>query len=48
MASPDYILKRGYSLTLRDGKILKSAKAVKSGDHLTTRFSDGEIESEVI
>lgn len=48
MASPDYILKRGYSLTLRDGKILKSAKAVKSGDHLTTRFSDGDIESEVI
>ncbi len=48
MASPNYILKRGYSLTLRDGKILKSAKAVKSGDHLTTRFSDGEIESEVI
>lgn len=48
MASPDYILKRGYSLTLRDGKILKSAKAVKSGDHLTTRFSDGEIESEII
>ena len=48
MASPDYILKRGYSLTLRDGKILKSAKAVKSGDHLTTRFSDGEIESEAI
>ena len=48
MASPDYILKRGYSLTLRDGKILKSAKAVKSVDHLSTRFSDGEIESEVI
>ena len=48
MASPDYILKRGYSLTLREGKILKSVKEVKSGDHITTRFSDGEIESEVI
>ena len=25
MASPDYILKRGYSLALKDGKIIKHA-----------------------
>ena len=48
MASPDYILKRGYCLTLHDGKILKSATEVKTGEHIITRFSDGEIESKVL
>ena len=28
MASPEYILKRGYSLTLRNGQIVKDAKAL--------------------
>lgn len=45
MASPEYILKRGYSLTLREGKILKSAAQIEKGDTLTTRFSDGEVQS---
>ena len=47
LASPAYILKRGYSLTLREGKILKSAAEVRPGDRLTTRFADGEVESTV-
>lgn len=45
MASPDYILKRGYSLTLKDGKIIKHAADLRSGDELTTRFTDGEVKS---
>lgn len=47
MASPDYILKRGYTLTLKDGKILKSASAFVQGETITTRFADGEIEGVV-
>ncbi|MCD8268043.1 MAG: exodeoxyribonuclease VII large subunit [Parabacteroides sp.] len=45
MASPDYVLKRGYSLTLKDGKIIKHATGLTSGDELTTRFMDGEVKS---
>lgn len=45
LASPDYLLKRGYSLTLRHGKIIKSVTGLNIGDTLTTRFSDGKIES---
>ena len=45
MASPDYILRRGYSLTLREGKIIKRAKELQAGDELTTRFMDGEVKS---
>ena len=45
MASPDYILRRGYSLTLREGKIIKRAEELQGGDELTTRFMDGEVKS---
>lgn len=47
MASPEYILKRGYSLTLKDGKIIKQAAGLQAGDRLTTRFADGEVQSMV-
>lgn len=45
MASPQYILQRGYSLTLQHGKIVKQAALLRPGDLLTTRFADGEVES---
>lgn len=47
MASPDYILKRGYSLALKEGKIIKSATDLQPGDALVTRFADGEVTSRV-
>lgn len=47
LASPDYILKRGYSLTLCDGKIIKQASRLQPGDKLSTRFTDGEVSSTV-
>lgn len=47
MASPDYVLKRGYSLTLKDGKIVKHATDLQEGDELVTRFADGEVCSRV-
>lgn len=47
MASPEYLLKRGYSLTLKEGKIVKQASDLQSGDEIVTRFSDGEIHASV-
>ncbi|MDR1381909.1 MAG: exodeoxyribonuclease VII large subunit [Tannerella sp.] len=42
MASPEYILKRGYTLTVKDGKIIKHAADLSGGDEITVKFSDGE------
>lgn len=42
LASPDYILKRGYTITLKEGKIIKKASELQTGDEIITRFSDGE------
>jgi len=48
LASPDYILKKGYTLTLREGKIIKRATALAAGNEITTRFTDGEVKSAVL
>jgi exodeoxyribonuclease VII large subunit len=45
LVNPQNILKRGYSLTMANGKILKSVGQVNPGDQLRTRLSDGFIES---
>ncbi|MHA2899377.1 exodeoxyribonuclease VII large subunit [Enterobacter vonholyi] len=46
--SPLSTLARGYSVTTAtDGKVLKQTKQVSTGDMLTTRLSDGWVESEV-
>ncbi len=45
MASPDYVLKRGYSLAMKDGKIVKHAVELCRGDKITTCFADGEVKS---
>ena len=46
--SPLATLARGYSVTTAtDGKALTKAKQVKPGETLTTRLSDGWVESEV-
>lgn len=47
LISPENILKKGYTLTLKDGKIIKSAKDVENGTHLVTRFQDGDIHVKV-
>jgi exodeoxyribonuclease VII large subunit len=41
------ILERGYTLTLKEGKVLCSSSSVQQGDKLTTRFFDGEVKSDV-
>lgn len=46
--SPLATLARGYSVTTaQDGKVLKKAKQIKSGDTLTTRLEDGWVKSQV-
>ena len=47
MASPEYILKRGYSLTTKNGKIITRANDIAIGDKLTIRFFDGDVISKV-
>lgn len=48
LLNPENILKKGYSLTLVEGKIVKSIKSVKKGSIIDTKFSDGIIKSEVL
>ena len=43
--SPDNVLKRGYSITLLNGKALTSFQSVKKGDSLKTILHEGEIVS---
>ena len=47
-ADPAIILKRGYSLTRLNGRVVKGASELKKGDRLTTSFADGSVESEII
>lgn len=44
---PDNILKRGYSITRHNGKVITNATTLKSGDELQTQVYEGEITSVV-
>ena len=46
--SPERLLSRGYSITLKNGKAVTRATELQPGDVLTTRLSDGQVESKVI
>ncbi|MBQ3435852.1 MAG: exodeoxyribonuclease VII large subunit [Bacilli bacterium] len=46
--SPLNTLKRGYTLTRKDNKVINSAKLVNKKDKLDIEFSDGKINVEVI
>ena len=45
--SPLSTLARGYSITFKDDKVVKSQKALTEGDVITNRFADGEVKSTV-
>lgn len=47
-ASPEVLLRRGYSITLKDGKAVTDASCLKSGDEVVTRLAKGEFKSKVI
>ena len=42
---PEILLKRGYSMTLSNGKVITNANQLKDGDVLTTKLSEGEVKS---
>ena len=46
--NPLLTLKRGYTLTKVEGKVVSSAKQVKSGDKLDVEFDDGVVNTKVI
>lgn len=47
-SSPDLLLKKGYSLTLKNGKVVTSVLSLKPGDEVVTRVSDGQFKSKVL
>lgn len=47
LLSPERVLRRGYSLTIKDGHAITSANELQAGDRITTRFAQGSIESTV-
>lgn len=48
LSSPQHILKRGYSLTLKEGKSVRSASELKPGDRIVTFFEEGCSESQIL
>lgn len=45
--NPENILKKGFSLSIKDGKIIKDIDQLKDKDIIETRFANGSIESRV-
>jgi exodeoxyribonuclease VII large subunit len=46
--TPENVLKRGYTITSLNGKILKKSDLVKADDLIDTLFSDGKVRSRVV
>ena len=44
---PQLLLKRGYSITLHNGRAVKDATALKAGDEIEARLANGAIHSVV-
>jgi exodeoxyribonuclease VII large subunit len=44
---PKNVLKRGYTLTYRDGVIIKDATNLSVNDIINTKFRDGNITSKI-
>lgn len=45
---PSLLLKRGYSITLHQGKVVRDPQQLKEGDEIETRVEKGKIHSKVI
>ena len=46
-SSPERILAKGYTLTLCDGQVVRSASQLSPGKEIVTRFADGMAESKI-
>lgn len=47
LLDPMIILKRGYTMLLRDGEVIASVKKLKKGDKVDLLFSDGKTSAEI-
>ena len=47
LLNPENILKKGYSITYHNGKAVKNASELKSGDIITTKLHEGEVDSKI-
>ena len=45
---PENVLRRGFSITISNGKVISSPAELKSGDLLETRLWEGIVKSEVV
>lgn len=48
LINPANILKRGYTLTLKESKIIKSAYLLNLNEEIETRFADGAVKSKIL
>ncbi len=48
MVSPEYILKRGYTLVMKEGAIIKSVNQLQENDLLDIRFTDGTVTTKLL
>lgn len=48
MMKPENVLRRGYTITSHNGKIIKNSTELKSDDLIDTQFSDGKVKSRVL
>ena len=46
--SPLKTLKRGYTITKKDNKVITSIKNIKKGDSINIEFNDGDINAKVV
>ena len=42
---PTLLLRRGYSMTMKDGRIVRDAATLRAGDEIETRLEKGTIKS---
>lgn len=46
--NPTLLLRRGYSITLHNGKVVKDVSVLNTGDELETRLAHGSVRSKVL
>jgi exodeoxyribonuclease VII large subunit len=45
---PENVLKRGYTITTKEGKVIKSVKQLNVNEEIETRFADGTAKSKIV
>jgi len=47
LLNPENVLKRGYTLTMKNDRVVKSVKQLAVDDEVETRFADGKVKSKI-